>query len=197
MVWDDFVKLVHLVGHPGESYIYIIGMRLVGLINPHNLSKLMCGIPWWFLRIFLQKYFRRGSVELLLTSNLWFTCLWCLGYITMIGEVLDLGVVKWKKLWQGLGTPIKVYMKPMEAYGAHHEWAMLALLLRVRLRFLGCSRRGSWASNRERAESSNMGIWAPLFHQICLSGWLSAVLAGNDGKGWLDMLGITSKQDRQ
>lgn len=39
-VWDDFVKLVHLVGHPGESYIiYIIGMRLVGLINPHNLIE--------------------------------------------------------------------------------------------------------------------------------------------------------------
>lgn len=31
------------------------------------------------------------------------------------------GCRKMKKMWQGLGTPIKVYMKPMEAYGAHHE----------------------------------------------------------------------------
>ncbi len=53
----------------------------------------------------------------------------------MIGEVPDLEK-SWQSLWTH-GNTMKyctiLQIRPMEAYGAHHEWAILALLLRVRL----------------------------------------------------------------
>ena len=101
-------------------------------------------------------------------------------------------------------------IRPMEAYGAHHEWAMLALLLRVRLRFLKSKLLGKLALQagkggefrfNDMCESEDGGwhgvMGAPIFQrEIRWSGGLSAVLAGNGG-GWLDMLGITSNQDWQ